>query len=109
MIGWFFLNITSWTKWNFIGGEVVFGWNWKTQIGGDFNVKVSEGAAAGTAIGGTAGAIRGSNQDARINGGTQARPNLDKTTRYYDDQTGRYYYYEMGTSRTFYENNERRS
>jgi len=76
-------------------------------VSGD--VKVSEGAAAGAAIGGTAGAIRGSNQDARINGGTSARPNLDKTTRYYDDNTGRYYYYEMGTSRTFYENYERRS
>jgi len=75
-------------------------------VSGD--VKVSEGAAAGAAIGGTAGAIRGSNQDART-GGTTARPNLDKTTRYYDDNTGRYYYYEMGTSRTFYENYERRS
>ena len=76
-------------------------------ISGD--VKVSEGAAAGAAIGGTAGAIRGANQDKRINGGTTARPNLDRSQRYYDDRTGRYYYYEVGTSRTFYENYERRS
>lgn len=76
-------------------------------ISGD--VKTSEGAIAGAVIGGIVGGVRGNNKDKEIHGGTSQRPNLDKTTRYYDDQTGRYYYYEMGTSRTFYENYERRS
>ena len=75
-------------------------------ISGD--VKVGEGAAAGAVVGGIIGAIRGNNQDKRIQGGTVARANLDKSTRYYDESTGRYYYYEMGTSRTFYENGQYR-
>jgi phage tail tape-measure protein len=76
-------------------------------ISGD--VKTSEGAIAGAVIGGIVGGVRGNNKDKEMNGGTTQRPVLDKTTRYYDDQTGRYYYYEQGTSRTFYENYERRS
>lgn len=76
-------------------------------ISGD--VKTSEGAIAGAVIGGVVGAVRGNNKDKDMNGGTTQRPALDKTTRYYDDQTGRYYYYEQGTSRTFYENYERRT
>lgn len=76
-------------------------------ISGD--VKVGEGAAAGAVVGGVIGAVRGNNRDKDLNGGTAARPVLDKSTRYYDDTTGRYYYYERGTSRTFYENFERRS
>ncbi len=76
-------------------------------VSGD--VKTGEAAIAGAVIGGAVGAIVGNNKDKKVNGGTEGRPNLDKTTRYYDDTTGRYYYYEMGTSRTFYENYERRS
>lgn len=76
-------------------------------VSGD--VKTGEGAIAGAVIGGAVGAIVGNNKDKKVNGGTEARPTLDKSTRYYDDATGRYYYYEMGTSRTFYENYERRS
>jgi len=76
-------------------------------VSGD--VKVEEGAAAGAVVGGIIGAIRGNQKDKEINGGTVQAPNLDKTTRYYDDSTNRYYYFEKGTSRTFYENGQRRS
>jgi len=73
------------------------------------DVKTSEGAIAGAVIGGAVGAVVGNNKDKRVTGGTTARANLDKSTRYYDDRTERYYYYEMGTSRTFYENGQLRS
>ncbi len=76
-------------------------------VSGD--VKVSEGAAAGAVVGGVIGAIRGNERDRDLVGGTTQRPVLDTSRRYYDDRTGRYYYYEQGTSRTFYENFERRS
>ena len=76
-------------------------------ISGD--VKVGEGAAAGGVIGGVVGAIIGNNKDKAVNGGTTSRPTLDTSRRYFDDRTGRYYYYEQGTSRTFYENFERRT
>jgi len=76
-------------------------------VSGD--VKVGEGAAAGAVVGGVIGAIRGNNKDKATVGGTVQAPILDKTTRYYDDNTNRYYYFEKGTSRTFYENGERRS
>lgn len=76
-------------------------------VSGD--VKTGEGAIAGAVIGGVVGAVVGNNKDKDLNGGTTARPVLDKSTRYFDEPTGRYYYYERGTSRTFYENFERRS
>lgn len=76
-------------------------------VSGD--VKVGEGAAAGAVVGGIIGAIRGSNKDAKTVGGTTQAAILDKSTRYFDDNSKRYYYFEKGTSRTFYENGERRS
>ena len=76
-------------------------------VSGD--VKVGDGAAAGALVGGIIGALQGSKKDKELHGGTVAAPNLDKSTRYFDDRTQRYYYYEKGTSRTFYENGERRS
>lgn len=76
-------------------------------VSGD--VKVGEGAAAGAVVGGLIGAIKGTNKDAKVNGGTTQAAILDKSTRYYDDNTKRYYYFEKGTSRTFYENGERRT
>ena len=76
-------------------------------ISGD--VKVGEGAIAGAVVGGVVGAVVGNNKDKNANGGTAQRPVLDKSTRYFDEPTGRYYYFERGTSRTYYENFERRS
>lgn len=76
-------------------------------VSGD--VKVGEGAAAGAVVGGLIGAISGNKKDKAMNGGTIQAPILDKTTRYFDDNSNRYYYFERGTSRTFYENGERRS
>lgn len=76
-------------------------------VSGD--VKVGEGAAAGAVVGGLIGAISGNNKDKATVGATTQAPILDKTTRYYDDNSKRYYYFERGTSRTFYENGERRS
>jgi len=76
-------------------------------ISGD--VGVGEGALAGAIAGGLIGGIHGNRKDNDAYGRTEIRPALDKSTRYFDDTTGRYYYYERGTSRTFYENYERRS
>lgn len=76
-------------------------------VSGD--VKVGEGAAAGAVVGGLIGAISGNKKDKVMHGGTVQAPILDKSTRYFDDNSKRYYYFERGTSRTFYENGERRT
>ncbi len=70
-----------------------------------------DGAAIGAAIGAAGGAYKGYRDDREqeIRTGQQQSYQLDKATRYYDENTGRYYYREVGSSRTYYENGERRS
>lgn len=68
-----------------------------------------EGAMIGAGVGAAAGAVYGYSKDQKAGTTTTQAPILDKSTRYYDESTNRYYYFERGTSRTFYENGERRS
>ena len=68
-----------------------------------------KGALIGAGVGATAGGVYGYGKDQKQGTPTTQAPMLDKSTRYFDENTRRYYYFEHGTSRTFYENGERRS
>lgn len=73
------------------------------------NSNAGEGALIGAGIGAAAGGIYGHSKDQRQGTPTTQAPMLDKSTRYFDENSRRYYYFERGTSRTFYENGERRT
>ena len=68
-----------------------------------------KGALIGAGVGATVGGVYGYGKDQKQGTPTTQAPILDKSTRYFDENTRRYYYFERGTSRTFYENGERRS
>ncbi|GLQ24145.1 outer membrane protein [Algimonas ampicilliniresistens] len=73
------------------------------------NSNAGDGALIGAGVGAIAGGIYGHSKDGKQGTPTTQAPMLDKSTRYFDENTRRYYYFERGTSRTFYENGERRS